>query len=93
MHTWQSCGLYFSSVCAFWHVYVSWFGHENGETGYYSYQDKKMVISNTKQTIKLHTVADYNCHMGYVDKGDRMANSCSIRHQYGSRPNSCSSIC
>ena len=23
-------------------------------------------------------MADYNRHMGYVDKGDRMANSCSI---------------
>ena len=28
--------------------------------------------------IKLETVADYDRHMGYVDKGDRMANSYSI---------------
>lgn len=25
--------------------------------------------------IMPHIVEDYNCHMGYVDKGDRMANS------------------
>ena len=33
--------------------------------------------SNGK-AIKPQIVADYNCHMGYVDKGDRMANSYSI---------------
>jgi len=26
-------------------------------------------------------VVDYNCHMGYVDKGDRMANSYSINRR------------
>jgi len=31
-----------------------------------------------EKAIKLQTVIDYNHHMGYVDKGDRMANSCSI---------------
>jgi len=30
------------------------------------------------KAIKLQIVADYNRHMGYVDKGDRMANSYSI---------------
>jgi len=29
------------------------------------------------KTIKLQIVMDYNHHMGYVDKGDRMANSYS----------------
>jgi len=34
-----------------------------------------------RKAIKLQIVMDYNCHMGYVDKGDRMANSYSIsRH-------------
>jgi hypothetical protein len=33
--------------------------------------------SNGK-AIKPQIVADYNCHIGYVDKGDRMANSYSI---------------
>ena len=36
--------------------------------------------SNGK-AIKLQIVADYNRHMGYVDKGDRMANSYSINHR------------
>ena len=31
--------------------------------------------------IKPKTVADYNHHLGYVDKGNRMANSYSISHQ------------
>ena len=31
------------------------------------------------KAIKLQIVIDYNQHMGYVDKGDRMANSYSIR--------------
>ena len=26
-------------------------------------------------------VADYNCHMGYVDKGDRMAETYSINRR------------
>ena len=30
------------------------------------------------KAIKLQIVADYNRHMGYVDKGDGMANSYSI---------------
>ena len=30
------------------------------------------------KAIKPQIVIDYNHHMGYVDKGDRMANSCSI---------------
>jgi hypothetical protein len=28
----------------------------------------------------LQIVAGYNCHMGYVDKGGRMANKYSINH-------------
>jgi hypothetical protein len=32
------------------------------------------------KAIKLQIVVDYNHHMGYVDKGDRMANSYSINH-------------
>jgi hypothetical protein len=31
-----------------------------------------------RKAIKPQIVMDYNCHMGYVDKGDRMANSYSI---------------
>jgi hypothetical protein len=34
--------------------------------------------NNNGKAIKPQTVADYNRHMGYVDKGDRMANSYSI---------------
>jgi hypothetical protein len=30
--------------------------------------------------IKPNIVEDYNCHTGYVDKGDRVANSYSINH-------------
>ena len=38
---------------------------------------------NNGRAIKPQIVADYNCHMGYVDKGDRMANSYSInRHAW-----------
>jgi hypothetical protein len=38
-------------------------------------------FNNGKEnTIKPHTVEEYNCHMGYVDKGDRMVNSYSISH-------------
>jgi len=33
------------------------------------------------KAIKLQIVADYNRHMGYVDKGDRMANSYSINRR------------
>jgi len=33
---------------------------------------------DNSKAIKPQIVADYNCHMGYVDKGDRMANSYSI---------------
>jgi hypothetical protein len=36
--------------------------------------------SNGK-AIKPQIVEDYNRHMGYVDKGDRMANSYSIDHR------------
>jgi len=36
--------------------------------------------SNGK-AIKPQIVADYNCHMGFVDKGDRMANSYSINRR------------
>ena len=33
---------------------------------------------NNVKTIRPQIVEDYNRHMGYVDKGDRMANSYSI---------------
>jgi len=33
------------------------------------------------KAIKPQIVKDYNHHMGYVDKGDRMANSYSISHR------------
>jgi hypothetical protein len=42
-------------------------------------------------TIKPLIVEDYNRHMGYVDKGDRMASNYSIRHGSGRR--NCSSKC
>ena len=35
---------------------------------------------NNGKAIKLQIVADYNRHMGYVDKGDRVTNSYSINH-------------
>jgi len=36
-----------------------------------------------EKAIKPQIVMDYNHHMGYVDKGDRMANSYSIsRHTF-----------
>jgi hypothetical protein len=34
-----------------------------------------------ENTLKPQTVQDYNQHMGYVDKGDRMATSYSIQQQ------------
>jgi len=34
--------------------------------------------NNNGKAIKLQIVADYNRHVGYVDKGDRMAESYSI---------------
>ena len=38
---------------------------------------------NIGKAIKPQIVVDYNHHMGYVDKGDRMANSYSInRHTW-----------
>ena len=43
--------------------------------------------------IKLEIVADYNHHMGYVNKGDRMANSYSSAIGHGSGQKSCFSIC
>ena len=36
---------------------------------------------NNGRAIKLQIVADYNRHMGYVDKGNRMANSYSINRR------------
>jgi hypothetical protein len=43
---------------------------------------KKISMTNRVNTIKLDTVVDYNHHMGYVDKRERMATiySISIRH-------------
>jgi hypothetical protein len=36
-----------------------------------------------RKAIKPQIVTDYNHHMGYMDKGDRMANSYSIsRHTF-----------
>ena len=37
------------------------------------------------KAIKPQIVMDYNHHMGYMDKGDRMANSYSIRHSSGEK--------
>jgi len=37
--------------------------------------------NNNGKTIKPQIVADYNRHMGYVDKGDRMANSYFINRR------------
>ena len=34
-----------------------------------------------EKLLKLQIVIDYNCHMGYMDKGDRMADSYSISHR------------
>ena len=36
---------------------------------------------NNGRTIMPQIVTDYNCHIGYVDKGARMANSYSINHR------------
>jgi len=35
---------------------------------------------NDGKAIKPQTVADYNRHVGYVDKGDRMTNSYQSSH-------------
>jgi len=43
--------------------------------------------------IKPQIVADYKRHLGYVDKGDRMANSYSINLAHGSGQRNSSSIC
>ena len=37
--------------------------------------------NNNRKAIKPQIVADYNRHMGYIDKGDRMANSYSINRR------------
>jgi len=37
--------------------------------------------NNNGKAIKPQIVADYNSHVGYVDKGDRMANSYSINRR------------
>jgi hypothetical protein len=34
------------------------------------------------KTIKPHIVKDYNLHMGYVDKGDKMGNSHNSRRTF-----------
>jgi hypothetical protein len=31
-------------------------------------------------TLKVTVIQDYRCHIGYVDKGDRMADSYSVGH-------------
>jgi hypothetical protein len=36
---------------------------------------------NNGKAIKPQIVADYNCHMGYVDKGSRMTNTYSINRR------------
>jgi hypothetical protein len=45
------------------------------------------------KAIKPQTVMDYNHHMGYMDKGDRMANSTPLAITYVSGPKNRSSIC
>ena len=42
---------------------------------------KRNFCDNNSKAIKPQIVVDYNCHMGYVDKGDRMANSYSINRR------------
>jgi len=36
--------------------------------------------NNNRKAIKLQIVADSKCHMGYVDRGDRMTNYNSISY-------------
>jgi hypothetical protein len=43
--------------------------------------------------IKPENVEDCNCHMRYVDKDDRMANSTQLAVGYGSGQKRCFSIC
>jgi len=37
--------------------------------------------NNNGKAIKPQIVADYNCHIGYVDKGDRMTETYSTNHR------------
>jgi len=42
------------------------------------YQQKVISAMEEEKAIKPQIMLHYNRHMGYVDKGDRMANSYSI---------------
>jgi len=41
------------------------------------FQQKVISAMREEKAIKPQIVIDYNCHVGYVDKGHRMANSYS----------------
>jgi hypothetical protein len=47
-------------------------------TNIYSASAEGIFCNERGKAIKPQIVMDYNHHMGYVDKGDRMANSYSI---------------
>jgi hypothetical protein len=45
------------------------------------------------KVIKPQFVVDYSCHVGYVDKGDKMANCYTTNHCTWKWIRNCSSIC
>jgi len=51
------------------------------------------LCNEAGKAIKLQILMDYNHHMGYVDKGDRMANSYSISRRTFKWTKNCSFTC
>jgi len=62
-------------------------------TNIHDAQAEDNFCDNNRKAIKPQNAADYNRHMGYVDKGDRMTNSYSINHRTRSGQRNSSSTC
>jgi hypothetical protein len=39
------------------------------------FEPHKNILSSGNETVKPHVTEDYNAHMGFEDKSDRMVNS------------------
>jgi hypothetical protein len=61
----DSCGVEGWETCPSWRTYTN-------------HPDKAFFAKNTLEPA---IVSDYNCHMGYIDKADRMASSYMATHQ------------
>jgi hypothetical protein len=42
--------------------------------------EPRKYISSGNEAVKPHVTEDYNAHMGFVDKSDRMVNNYGIAH-------------